>query len=179
VSVVITTTEKCVRGGPNELGHIFGESIFDRLHRGLGERHIVSLLLASYFDCTSRMVGTKLLPMYENNSRGNVVARYANLWHTPNKRRQTYNNVTFYVYFDTIRYIIEHTPHIIVRHGGNILGHCAIQRRDAPYVYSGEKGRQNAKDKLLTRQQQSSIYRRYRQSGRNNGPKRVCLKQRR
>jgi hypothetical protein len=31
-------------------------------------------------------------------SRGNVVVRYANLWHTTNRRRQINKNVTFYVY---------------------------------------------------------------------------------
>ena len=46
---------------------------------------------------------------------GNMVPWYANLWHTPNKRRKTYNNVTFYVYFDTIMYIIEHTPRITTK----------------------------------------------------------------
>jgi hypothetical protein len=30
---------KMRRGGPNELGHLFGESFFDRLHRILGERN--------------------------------------------------------------------------------------------------------------------------------------------
>jgi hypothetical protein len=53
--------------GPNELGHLLGESIFDRLYRGPGERNRVSLCLASYFDCTGRMAGTGLLPMHENN----------------------------------------------------------------------------------------------------------------
>jgi hypothetical protein len=42
--------------------------------------------------------------------RGNLAALYANLWHTQNKRMQKDNNVTFYVYFDSIRYIIKHTP---------------------------------------------------------------------
>jgi hypothetical protein len=47
--------------------------------------------------------------------RGNGSTRYANLWNTKNKSRQIDNNVTFYVYFDTIRYIIEHTPRIIAQ----------------------------------------------------------------
>jgi hypothetical protein len=41
--------------------------------------------------------------------RGNVVARYDNLWHMPNKRRKHHNIVTFFLYFDTIMYLIEHT----------------------------------------------------------------------
>jgi hypothetical protein len=72
--------------------------------------------------------------------RGNMVAWYANLWHTPNKRRKTDNNVTFYVYFDVIRYIIEHTPCIKAEMVETYLVHCAIQIRDAPYVYSRKKG---------------------------------------
>jgi hypothetical protein len=59
--------KKMLKGGPNELGHIFGESVFEKLRRGPGERKIVSLFPASYFDCTGRMERTELLPMYENN----------------------------------------------------------------------------------------------------------------
>jgi hypothetical protein len=67
-------------------------------------------MLASDFDCTGRMEGTSYYQCMRTTGRGNMVARYANLWHTPNKRRKQDNNVTFYVYFDSIRYIIEHTP---------------------------------------------------------------------
>jgi len=55
------------KGRPNELVHIFGKPIFDRLHRSLGKGHGVSLCLASHFECTSWMERAWLLPLYENN----------------------------------------------------------------------------------------------------------------
>jgi hypothetical protein len=59
------------------------------------------------------LVGWKEPGYYQcmgTSGRGSMVKRYANLWNTPNKRRKQDNNVTFFVYFDTIRYLIEHTP---------------------------------------------------------------------
>jgi hypothetical protein len=59
------------------------------------------------------LVGWKEPGYYQcmgTSSRGNMVGWYANLWHTTNKRRKHDNNVTFFVYFDNIRYLIEHTP---------------------------------------------------------------------
>jgi hypothetical protein len=32
LAAVIAVAEKCAEGGPNELGHIFGQSFFGRLH---------------------------------------------------------------------------------------------------------------------------------------------------
>jgi hypothetical protein len=102
---------KMCRGGPNELGHLFGESFFDRLHRILGEMHRVSLCLPSYL---IELFGWNPNPYQWMRvaSRGNAVVRYANLWHTMKKRRQIDSNVMFYVYFDMIMYIVEHMSHI-------------------------------------------------------------------
>jgi hypothetical protein len=65
------------RGGPNELGHIFGKSVFDRLHRIPGERHGVSL---SWLLILIALVGWKEPGDYQclrTTSRGNAVVRYA------------------------------------------------------------------------------------------------------
>jgi hypothetical protein len=66
-TAIITIAKKCSERGPNELGHILGESIFDRLYRGPGKGYRISLCLSCYFDCTGMMTRTRLLPMYENN----------------------------------------------------------------------------------------------------------------
>jgi hypothetical protein len=103
---------KVHRGGPTELGHIFGKSIFDRLHRIPRERpkfHYSWLLILI------ALVGWKEIGDYHcmrTTSKGNATTQYANLWNTTNKRIQIYNNVTLYVYFNMIRYIIEHTLRI-------------------------------------------------------------------
>jgi hypothetical protein len=63
------------------------------------------------------LIGCQELSYYQHIrtiDRGNMVACYANLWHTPNIIRKQDNNFTFYVYFDSIRYIIEHTVRISV-----------------------------------------------------------------
>jgi hypothetical protein len=59
--------KKLHKGGPNELGHISGKLVFDRLHKILGERHGVSLCLDSHPDRTSWMEGAWRLPMFEHN----------------------------------------------------------------------------------------------------------------
>jgi hypothetical protein len=56
----------------------------------------------------------------------------------PNKRRKQDNNVTFYVYFDSIRYIIEHTPHITTE-TVETYKDIVIQSKDAPYVHASKK----------------------------------------
>jgi hypothetical protein len=70
--------------------------------------------------------------------RGTMVAWYANLWNTPNKRIKNETNVTFFVYFDTIRYLIEHMPHI----SGGTVETCkeiAQFKADMCHMYVQEK----------------------------------------
>jgi hypothetical protein len=47
-------------------------------------------------------------------------ARYVSLWHTAHKNKQMYNNITFYIYKETIRQCIEDTscilPQIVEAH---------------------------------------------------------------
>lgn len=70
----------------------------------------------------------------KTSQREHAGVRYVNIWHTMHKGRQQDNNVTFYVYFDTIRHIIDHTAHHHP-HCGELSGYRALQSRDAPHVY--------------------------------------------
>jgi hypothetical protein len=44
-----------------------------------------------------------------------LVVRYQNLWYTTHKVHHMDSNATFYIYKETIRDIIERTPHILLQ----------------------------------------------------------------
>jgi hypothetical protein len=107
-ATVIAATEKCIEGVQMNwatfLVNQFLKDCIEAQEKGTKFHYAWILILFVLVGWKER--GYQCMGTY---GRGSMAVRYANLWNTPNKRIQHYNNVTFFVYLENIRYLVEHT----------------------------------------------------------------------
>jgi hypothetical protein len=99
-------------GSDDELVNISYESVFNGLEGGTEkgiEFHYAWLLILIALTTWREPKETQFL---EGMKKPFLAVRYVSLWHTVHKNRQLDNNITFYIYKETIRKCIEDTSHI-------------------------------------------------------------------
>jgi hypothetical protein len=106
---VIAVAEKCVAGVMmNWSTFMVNQFLMDcrEAHEKGTEFHYAWLLILIALTVWRELEEMEFL---EGMQKPFLVARYVSLWHTAHKNKQMDNNITFYIYKETIRQCIEYT----------------------------------------------------------------------